>query len=245
MTHAQYDARNNSIYLDEEDIAQIEEFLIENNYGIDDNTLAILAKKHERARKTDAYTTMAKIECLLTELNFHEERDHLRTGNYAVFGIALNAEEDVEQRKETNNMTTTGQKKLDEMNKYLTSKDGISDYAGNKAAFKSASTKFLNQLLSDVKDTLRLQYDEPPLSDSKVSFNPGGPAVAGDPSLYFMTCKNKGVAVYISEGFKNDPYKIMYRNITSMTDYRGAVNNWLAINEPYENLVKRISKAAL
>ncbi len=127
------------------------------------------------------------------------------------------------------------------MNDYLKAPE-ISEYAENKKGFELSGKAFLRQLSGDISRKLSGKYGEQLITDSKVSFNPGGPAVAGDPSLYLMTDKNKGLAVYISDSFKNSSQHIMFREISSMKDYRGGNNNWLSVKKPYEEIVSEISK---
>ena len=138
--------------------------------------------------------------------------------------------------------TSAGQKKLGAMKTYLNSVE-ISDFYGNKKGFENASKSFLRQLLKDIGQTLTDKYGEPSITEQKVSFNPGGPAVAGDPSLYFMTSKNNGLSIYISDSFMRTPQKqcILYREISSMKDYKGGGNNWLSVNKPYEEIVNKLS----
>lgn len=137
---------------------------------------------------------------------------------------------------------SAGQKKLEEMRKYLDSSE-ISEFAENKKGFEKTSKAFLRQLLGDISKEMTDKRKELVISESKVSFNPGGPAVAGDPSLYLMTIKNKGLAVYISDSFMNSPQKqcILFREISSMKDFRGGANNWLSADKPYEEIVAVLS----
>ena len=137
---------------------------------------------------------------------------------------------------------TAGQKKLDTMNVHLLSGE-ISEYAGNKGAFKSASIAFLKQLSKDIDQRLE-KVCNARLIETRTTFNPGGPAIAGNPSLYFMTDMGTGIAVYISEGFHGNPKNIMYRTIRHMSDYCGGNNCWLSAQESYEHIVEKIAKAA-
>jgi len=134
------------------------------------------------------------------------------------------------------NTKKTGQKQLDELRVLLKAEE-ISEYAGNKEAFKSASKSFLSQLLRDLRTKLELRGDV--VVKSRYNFNPGGPAVPGDPSLYIMA-RSKGVAIYISQGHTNQP-EILYRNVKSMTDYSGQGNHWIPVTQPYLTILSAVA----
>jgi len=117
----------------------------------------------------------------------------------------------------------------------MLNQEEISVYAGNKNEYKTASLSFLRQLIKDIGLKIAV-------TDSKVSFNPGGPAVAGDPSLYFMSDQGKGLAVYITEGIPcRDSYRILYRVIKAMDDHHGEANQWMTVNIPYESMVTELA----
>ena len=124
---------------------------------------------------------------------------------------------------------------MDALGKILGARE-ISEYAGNKKAFAAAGRAFLKQLLEDVGRALTV-------TGSKVSFNPGGPAVAGDPSLYFVTEGGGGCAVYVTQGFGGGNC-FMYRRIEHMKDYRGGGNRWHGLRDGYEALVEAVAREA-
>lgn len=100
----------------------------------------------------------------------------------------------------------------------------------NKTAYKKSSLTFLRFLAKDLD-----------FSESKASFNPGGIAVPGDPSLYGMWDENNGIAIYFSLSFGD--LRILYRKITSMKDFTGDRNRWISaydIGRGYENIKKNI-----
>jgi len=141
---------------------------------------------------------------------------------------------------------TTGQKKLNAMNVHLLSSK-ISEYTGNKQAFRDTSMAFLKQLSEDV-DLLLSEVLKARLIETRFIFNPSSPAAAGDPSLHFMTNMGAGITVWIRKGFRSDSQnsqKIMYHAIRHMRDYSGSGRNrWLSVLEPYESIVETIAKAA-
>ena len=138
---------------------------------------------------------------------------------------------------------SSGQKKLDALNEIFMQPE-ISEFIGNKREFKKRSMAFLRQLLKDVGQYLSDQLEEPGIAESKVSFNPGGPAIAGDPSLFFITRWGNGVAVYICGGRYCGLDPIMYRTIKSMKDYTGGNNQWQSANVPYDEIVRTIALCA-
>ena len=134
-----------------------------------------------------------------------------------------------------------GTTKLRALDKFFNALE-VSDYAGNKTAYEKASKSFLRQLLKDITAYIDSTYGIT-VENSKIDFNPGGPAIAGDPTLYLTTDNNSGICVYISEtGFKaRQP--ILWRTIKHMKDYTGGANNWQSVDEPYAEIVKRLAAA--
>ena len=63
-----------------------------NGYGISREELLKLGKQHEKARSNFDIKTMAKIECRLTDINFHSECGMLSRGEYARFDKRVNEE---------------------------------------------------------------------------------------------------------------------------------------------------------
>ena len=118
----------------------------------------------------------------------------------------------------------------------------VSDYARNKSAYEKASKSFLRQLLKDITAYID-SANSMTVENAKVHFNPGGTAIAGDPSLYLTTDNNSGICVYISEtGFKaRQP--ILWRTIKHMKDYTGGANNWQSVDDPYNEIVKHLAAA--
>ena len=53
-----------------------------NKYGLSDNQIITLTRRHKRARKDEDYRTMAKIEYRLTDINFHWECGKMYVDKY-------------------------------------------------------------------------------------------------------------------------------------------------------------------
>jgi hypothetical protein len=138
-------------------------------------------------------------------------------------------------------MNKKGSEKLQKLSEFMKVPD-ISEYAGNKNIYQSISKSFLRQLLIDIK--LKLADVNIGVTNSKISFNPGGPAVAGDPELYFITDNkaNSGVAVMISDSFSKIKQCIITRTILNMKDYTGGRNEWLNLNYDYNDIIDFIYK---
>jgi hypothetical protein len=79
-------------------------------------------------------------------------------------------------------MNPKTEKKYKDLARFMSNNREISEYAGNKADFK----KFSQAFLRGVADDLRAARNITSKNNCKVSFNPAGPAVAGDPSLYII-----------------------------------------------------------
>ena len=129
-----------------------------------------------------------------------------------------------------------GQRRLNDLRPYLQGQE-ISEFNGRKSGFKVASLAFLRQLVKDLDSALAERHIS--IIDKKVSFSSSGPAVAGNPTLYFMTDQNRGLAVFIIPGNSGEP-TILLRHITSMKDYRGGPNMWLSDVNPYERLLNHM-----
>ena len=113
------------------------------------------------------------------------------------------------------------------------------EYAGNKSGYEAASIAFLRQLLKDVEQTLTNEWAEFPIADHEISFNPGCPGDAGDPSLYFITTWGTGIALHISEGHAISGMKLRCSEITSINDCPTSPK-WLSVKASYESIVDSI-----
>lgn len=126
-------------------------------------------------------------------------------------------------------------KKYNELCKFLKSHsyiDGYVDDGAVKNTFKRLSKAYLKELAVELG-----------LDEYKINFEPGGPAITGNPSLYGGK-NGKYVAVYITAQCTRAPVHIMYREIKHMKDYIGGYNQWID-NFPEcgaDNIVKIIGK---
>ena len=103
----------------------------------------------------------------------------------------------------------------------------------NKQGYKKSSMKFLRKLAKDLG-----------LKESKVSFNPGGIAVEGDPLLMGMWEDGNGIYVTTCKGVCGcNRFSMMYRSIEHMKDFRGGRNQWINCLEStsYEKIVEDLS----
>jgi len=133
---------------------------------------------------------------------------------------------------------TLGQENLNNLNFFL-SQPWLCEYAGNKDGFKDASLTFLRQLLKDVEQILVDKWADSPIADYKISFNPCRPGNAGDPSLYFVTSWNMGVALHISERLAISGLKLKCSEIKTMND-RPVSPSWLSVRASYESIVNAV-----
>jgi len=83
MTHEQYFTFGNDNFLSDEEKNYEKELNSKNKYGLSDNQIMTLTRRHKKARKDEDYRTMAKIEYRLTDINFHWECRKMHTGEYA------------------------------------------------------------------------------------------------------------------------------------------------------------------
>lgn len=121
--------------------------------------------------------------------------------------------------KESFKIEVISTSKLDKLlsNLLEISKKEISFNHFNKESYKKASLSFLRFLSKELA-----------FSESKISFNPGGIAVCGESSLYGMWGE-KGVAIYLINDIGS--FRIMYRSISHMQDYKGDRNKWIYSRE--------------
>jgi len=99
-----------------------------------------------------------------------------------------------------------------------------------KKKFKKSGLIFLKQLGEDLK-----------LSETVVSFNPGGIAVSGDLILMGMCNVMMGVYVTISQGGYSP---LMYRTIKDMKDYAGGRNHFIELDKlnDYDSILDKIKQ---
>lgn len=102
-----------------------------------------------------------------------------------------------------------------------------------KRQYKTKARALFNELAKDLG-----------LKEFKYSFNPAGPAVTGDPSLYGMWSENEGIAIYPTFNVFGQGIHFMYRRISHMKDYRGESNQWIHKAEDcsYEEVVRILSR---
>jgi hypothetical protein len=82
MTKEQYEQFDNYQFLSDEDKDAVRERNFKNGYGLSDNQLRTLIRKHKKARKDEDYKAMALIEYRLTDINFHGDCGALCRGDY-------------------------------------------------------------------------------------------------------------------------------------------------------------------
>lgn len=103
-----------------------------------------------------------------------------------------------------------------------------------KEEYSKASKRFLRSFAKDLG-----------LEESKVTFNPGGPAVSGDPLLMGMWGEENGVYVSVfKDVFGGNKCSIMYRTIKDMKDYTGGSNCWISEIDKvsYDEIVEKVAK---
>ena len=131
-------------------------------------------------------------------------------------------------------MNAKTEKKFKDLARFMQANHIISEFEGNKERFASLSKSFLRALAEDLKMACGVTDQK----NVKVSFNRGGPAVAGDPALYIMG-ENQGAAVYVTD---TGGGKILFRSIRAMNDYAGGNNQWANFNDGFERLYENIKE---
>ena len=104
-----------------------------------------------------------------------------------------------------------------------------------KKEFKRLAMKYFRDMAKTMQS-----YTSNPVTDTEVSFNPGGIAVSGDISFRGMFDENQGFHLFFNLGGFGD--YITYRSIKDMKDYSGGPNRQMPLSELSEpsNVMRKL-----